>query len=182
MGGNPRGASWVGEIRRGSSCGRSDAEMAGDAQMSAHDVDEHRIALCRPDGGGVADDPEQEPGDPEAKAEAQRGGEGAVQDRNRPRRAAEQDRLGQRPMDRRDISRDRFVACVSVHQISAPPPKEKNDRKKLEAAKAIERPNTIWISLRNPPDVSPNASVRPVTMMMMTAMILATGPSTDCRI
>src|SRR6185437_4039091 len=66
--------------------------------------------------------------------------------------------------------------------MTTPPPKEKNDRKKLEAAKAIDRPNTIWISLRKPPDVSPNASERPVTMMMMTAMILATGPSTDCRI
>ncbi|RKP28171.1 hypothetical protein SYNPS1DRAFT_20478 [Syncephalis pseudoplumigaleata] len=39
-----------------------------------------------------------------------------------------------------------------------PPPKEKNDRKKLDAAKAIERPNTIWISRRKPPDVSPKAS------------------------
>jgi hypothetical protein len=33
---------------------------------------------------------------------------------------------------------DRFV-----HQITTPPPKEKNERKKLEAANAIERPNTI---------------------------------------
>src|SRR5579872_1034613 len=71
---------------------------------------------------------------------------------------------------------------LSAHQITTPPPNEKNDRKKLEAANAIDRPNTIWISLRKPPDVSPNASERPVTMMMMTAMIFATGPSTDCRI
>src|SRR5215468_2832754 len=69
-----------------------------------------------------------------------------------------------------------------IHQITTPPPNEKNERKKLEAAKAIDRPNTIWINLRKPPDVSPNASDSPVTMMMMTAMILATGPSTDCRI
>src|SRR5882724_9464781 len=68
-----------------------------------------------------------------------------------------------------------------LHQTSAPPPKEKNDRKKELAAKAIERPNTIWISRRKPPDESPKASVRPVTMMMMTAMILATGPSIDCN-
>src|SRR5579872_1339164 len=71
---------------------------------------------------------------------------------------------------------------LSTHQITTPPPNEKNDRKKLDAAKAIDRPNTIWISLRKPPDASPNASDNPVTMMMMTAMILATGPSTDCRI
>src|SRR5277367_3083649 len=70
---------------------------------------------------------------------------------------------------------------LRIHQITTPPPNEKNDRKKLDAANAIDRPNTIWINLRKPPDVSPNASDSPVTMMM-TAMIFATGPSTDCRI
>ena len=40
-------------------------------------------------------------------------------------------------------------------------------------------PKTIWIRRRNPPEVSPKASVRPVTMMMITAMILATGPSIE---
>src|SRR3546814_2005036 len=56
------------------------------------------------------------------------------------------------------------------HQTSAPPPKEKNDRKKLDAANAIDRPNTIWIRRRAPPEVSPKASVRPVMMMIITAM------------
>src|SRR3546814_7924077 len=37
----------------------------------------------------------------------------------------------------------------------------------------------IWISRRKPPAVSPNASVSPVTIMMMTATIFATGPGTD---
>src|SRR5216684_2083002 len=69
-----------------------------------------------------------------------------------------------------------------LHQTSAPPPKEKNDRKKELAANAIDRPNTIWISRRKPPDVSPKANERPVTIMMITARILATGPSTDCKI
>src|SRR6516225_8112820 len=32
------------------------------------------------------------------------------------------------------------------------------------------------------PALLPKASDRPVTMMMITAMILATGPSIDCRI
>src|SRR5260370_35229927 len=68
------------------------------------------------------------------------------------------------------------------HQITAPPPNEKKDRKKLDAAKAIDSPNTIWISRRKPPEVSPKASVSPVVTMMITAMILETGPSTDCRI
>src|SRR3546814_15592145 len=37
----------------------------------------------------------------------------------------------------------------------------------------------IWISRRKLPAVSPNASVSPVTIMMMTATIFATGPWTD---
>jgi hypothetical protein len=41
-------------------------------------------------------------------------------------------------VDRNGKTSDRIV-----HQITTPPPKEKNDRKKLEAANAIERPNTI---------------------------------------
>src|SRR3546814_2179076 len=64
--------------------------------------------------------------------------------------------------------------AVPAHQTSAPPPKEKKDRKKLEAAKAIDKPKTICTSRRKPPDVSPNARLSPVTMMMITATILAT--------
>ena len=71
---------------------------------------------------------------------------------------------------------------VLVHQISAPPPKEKNDRKKLDAAKAIDRPKTIWISRRKPPELSPKASVRPVMMITITETTLATGPWIDSRI
>src|SRR5215831_1221717 len=151
--------------------------MARDAQMTAHHVDEQRIALGGPDRGGLTENCEQQTGEPQAQAETKRRRQGAVENCDRARRAAEQDVLGERPVDRYCKSND-FL----VHQTSAPPPKEKNERKKELAANAIERPNTIWISRRKPPEVSPNASVRPVTMMMMTAMILATGPSTDCRI
>src|SRR6266849_5283090 len=157
-------------------CLASNTEMTGDAQMAAHHVDEQRIALGGPDRGGLTENPEQETGDPQPQAETERRCQGAVEDRDRARRAAEQDVFGERAMN---------GCCKSgnlLHQTSAPPPKEKNDRKKELAANAIERPNTIWISRRKPPEVSPNASVRPVTMMMITAMILATGPSTDCRI
>src|SRR3546814_13309841 len=69
-------------------------------------------------------------------------------------------------------------ACPD-HEISAPPPKLKKLRKKEEAAKAIASPKMIWMRRRNPPAVSPNASVRPVTRMMITATILATGRWTD---
>ena len=68
-----------------------------------------------------------------------------------------------------------------AHQITAPPLKVKNDRKNEVAAKAMEMPKTIWISRRKPPEVSPKASDRPVMMIMITAMILATGPSIDSR-
>src|SRR3989304_121024 len=86
----------------------------------------------------------------------------------------------QRNLETTGETRREFVG--GTHATTAPPENEKNDRKNEDAANAIERPNTIWISLRKPPDVSPKASVRPVTMMMITARILATGPSIDCRI
>src|ERR1700732_3092926 len=85
-------------------------------------------------------------------------------------------------MNRRIESGNHVLAHDVSHQISAPPPNEKNERKNEDAAKAIDSPNTIWMRRRNPPAVSPKASVRPVTMMMITAMILETGPSIDCRI
>ena len=82
-------------------------------------------------------------------------------------------------MDGRVEAGDRFCP---LHQISAPPPNWKKDRKKELAAKAIDRPKTIWIRRRNPPELSPNASVRPVMMMTITDMTLATGPWIDSRI
>lgn len=54
-------------------------------------------------------------------------------------------------------------------------------RKKELAAKAMLMPKTIWISRRKPPEVSPKASVRPVMMMIITATILANGPSIESR-
>jgi hypothetical protein len=54
--------------------------MAGDAQMPAHDLDEERIALGRPDGGEMADGPDGEADQPEAQAEADGPGQRAVED------------------------------------------------------------------------------------------------------
>src|SRR6266852_786712 len=156
-----------------------DPQMTGDAQMPADDVDKLRVALRRPHRGGLTDDPEQETGEPQPQTKAERRRQGTVENRNRTRCPTEQDRLGQRAMDRHSEACDEIDF---LHHTSTPPPNEKNDRKKELAANAIDRPNTIWISRRKPPEVSPNASVRPVTMMMITAMILETGPSTDCRI
>src|SRR5262245_41412363 len=125
--------------------------------MSADDLDEVGIALGCPDREHVPDEPEEETRDPEAQTNTEGGGEGAVDDGNGAWRTAHQDRLGQLAMDRRYEARD-----LLVHQTTTPPPNEKNDRKKLEAANAIDSPNTICISLRKPPDVSPNASDNPV--------------------
>src|SRR6516164_7536207 len=157
-------------------------EMRGITQVSAHDLDELRVASCGPDRRQMADRPQHEAGDPKAQSQANGSSEGAVGDRNRARGTAEQDRLCQRPMHGRFEPRKRVLGKKIAHQTRAPPPNEKNDRKNELAANAIERPNTIWTRRRNPPDVSPKASVRPVKTMMITAMILATGPSIDCRI
>ena len=154
-------------------------EITGDTKVPAHHVDELRIALGGPHGGGVPEQSQQDSSDPHPKTEAKRGSQGAVEDRDRTRRAAEQDRFGQGAVHRHTEARD-WLGCF--HHTKTPPPNEKIDRKKELAANAIESPNTIWISLRKPPEVSPNANVSPVTMMMITARIFATGPSTDCRI
>ena len=102
-------------------------EMRRVAQVAPHHVDEGGIALGRPDRGQVADQPDRGAGDPEAKAEPDGSGERAVDDRHRARRAAQQDRLGQRAMDRRIEAGDGLLV---LHQTSAPPPNWKNDRKK----------------------------------------------------
>src|ERR1700733_10731571 len=136
--------------------------------MTAKNLYEIRIALCGKYREQSPADPEQQSGDPELKAEPERRRDRAVHDSNGPWSPGQQNGLGQRTVQRNLEALD--------HWTNAPPPKEKNDMKKLDAAKARERQNTIWISLRNPPAVSPNAKVKPVTMIMMTATILATGP------
>src|SRR5687768_6203843 len=121
--------------------------------------------------------PKAESGQPLLETEAQRGGCGPVYDRNGARRTAEQDRLDERAVD---WGLEAFEMMAGAnHAISAPPPKLKKERKKLDAAKAIDNPKMIWMSRRKPPAVSPNARLSPVTIMMMTATILATGPWTD---
>jgi hypothetical protein len=129
----------------------------------------------------MADCPDGEADEPEAQAEADRARQRAVDDGDA--RGAPPSRIGSVSARWTGTVKPGTSPMSSAPPSdSAPPPNEKNDRKKLDAAKAIDRPNTIWISRRKPPDVSPKASVRPVTMMMITATILATGPSIDSRI
>src|SRR5580658_98638 len=110
------------------------------AQMPAHDIDEGGIALGCPDRCHVTQEPDRGADEPKPQAEADSSGERAVDDRDRARRAAEQDRLGQGAMDRGVEPRHGFDP---VHQSSAPPANWKKERKKLDAAKAIDRPKTI---------------------------------------
>src|SRR3546814_14445852 len=84
----------------------------------------------------MADGPKDQAGYPEAQAETDRARQRAVDDGERARGAAEQYRLGQRPMDGGVEARDRLGGFQ--HQTSAPPPNEKNDRKKLDAANRSE--------------------------------------------
>src|SRR5258708_10630468 len=131
--------------------------MAGDTQVSSYDLDEVRIALGGPDGGHVADEPKEEARDPKAQTNTEWSRERAVDDGDRARRTAHQDRFGQRAMHGRDEAWD-----FCIHQITTPPPNEKNDKKKLDAANAIDRPNTICMNLRNPPHISPTPPHTPV--------------------
>ena len=134
------------------------------------------VPLRGPDCEEVANQPECEAYEPEPQAEPDGGGQGAIGNGDGAGRTGQQDRIDQGAVHRREIAGN--VGGV-LHQISAPPPKEKKDRKKLEAAKAMDSPKTICTSRRNPPELSPKASVSPVTMMMITATILATGPSIE---
>ena len=68
--------------------------MTGDAEVSSYDLDEVRIALGSPDGSHVADKPKEETREPEAQTNTEGGCERSVDDRNRTRRSAHQDRFG----------------------------------------------------------------------------------------
>ena len=105
--------------------------------MPSPDIGKERVASGGPNGGGMTYSPEKKSDQPEAQPEAERGGERAVQNGDRTRRPSEENGLGQGTVNGDD------EAGNVTHQMSAPPPKEKKDRKKLEAAKAIDRPKTI---------------------------------------
>jgi hypothetical protein len=70
-------------------------------QVPAHHVHKGGIALGGPYRRDMPDQPNRSADDPEAKPKADSGSERAVDDRDRARRAAEQDRFGQRAMNGR---------------------------------------------------------------------------------
>jgi hypothetical protein len=100
----------------------------------------------------MADGPDHDAGQPEAQAQAERAGQRAVHDGEA--RGAPPSRIGSQSARWTGTVKPGTSSAAPSHQTSAPPPNEKNDRKKLDAAKAIDRPNTIWIRRRKPPDVA----------------------------
>ncbi len=140
--------------------------------VPGEDLHELRINARAPHCQRMADEPEHQPRNPQLQAQAHGSGERAVRNGDRARRTAHEDRFGQRAVQRHLEARK----VAGRAHTTAPPEKLKNDRKNEDAANAMLKPNTIWISLRKPPDVSPKASARPVAMMMMTATMRATGP------
>ena len=94
------------------------------------------------------------------------------QDGERARRAAQEQRLGQGPVERDRESGEMIVDFLGHGDDGASGELEEGEEEGAEAANAIERPKMIWMSRRNPPAVSPKASVRPVVMMMITAIDL----------
>src|SRR6185437_14741578 len=112
--------------------GNQSASSAGRRRYSARDI----MAATRPavrDASGAArtphgqrmtDQPQREADQPQLQAQPDGSGERAVGDCHRARRATEQNRLSQRAMQRHLETR-----CDCAHATSAPPEKEKNDRK-----------------------------------------------------
>ena len=89
----------------------------------------------------VAERPEQQAADPLLEPETERRRDSTVEDGNCAGRPAQEDWLDQGPVDR-DLEAFGMLTG-SAHEISAPPAKLKNERKKEEAAKAIDRPKMI---------------------------------------
>ena len=127
------------------------------------------IALGGKDREGMADHPEQQPGDPHSQAQAQRRRDRAVDDGDRARRAGQQDRLGQRAVQRHLEAFDHDAPALRRRR------RRTTGRSSMRRRRWRAR-STIWIRRRKPPAVSPKASVRPVMMMMMTATDLGDRP------
>ena len=154
---NPEAAGGVRDRRQGSSWRlHSRRKMRGIADMAAQDLDEMRVFARGPHRDGMADDPEQRAGDPELQAERHGCGDRADQDGERAWGAAEQQRLGQGPVER-DGKAGEMVVNVLGHGDDGASGELEEGEEEGAAAKAIERPKMIWISRRNPPAVSPKA-------------------------
>src|SRR3546814_18508848 len=91
----------------------------------------------------MADDPEHRAGNPQLQAQPDGGGQRAVGNRHGARRTAQQDRLGQRAMQRDlEAGREARRSFVGGAHTTAPPENEKNDRKKEDAAHEMDKPKS----------------------------------------
>src|SRR5690606_15714641 len=138
-----------------------------------------RVSLRTPHRQGMPQQPQHQAGQPQLQTQPDCGSQRTVGNGHGTWCPAQQNLLGQCPVQRH---LETVGECGhSVHATTAPPEKLKKDRKNEEAAKAMERPNTICTSLRKPPEVSPKASANPVAIMAITATIRATGPWMESR-
>src|SRR3546814_8694337 len=83
--------------------------------MPAHDIDELRIALRGPYGRKMTGRPDCKSDQPKTQAETEGGRESAIEDRNRTRRAAEQDMFGQGAVHRHRKTRH-LCSMVGRHR------------------------------------------------------------------
>src|SRR3546814_18169135 len=138
--------------------------MAPLAQVADEDGREIGIAAGGEYGEAVPRRPQHQPSHPLLKPEADRRGERAVDDGDRPRRAAQEDRRAERAMDRRLEALDKRRGWRGgAHATSAPPPNEKTPRKKDGAANAMLTPNTTRHTRRDTPPTSAKPRAKPVT-------------------
>ena|SRR6185437_6941148 len=105
------------------------------AKMAPQHFREIGIAFGGKHRDGMPCRPKKNPSDPHPQTESERRRHRSIDDGQCTWRSSEQDWLGQGAMQRHLEARG--------HETSAPPPNEKKDKKKLEAAKAMERPRTI---------------------------------------
>jgi len=104
-------------------------------QVTSEDRHELRIKARTPDRQGMADEPQRESGKPHLQTQPDRRRQRSVADGHCAWRTAEQDRVGERAMQRHLKAFD--------HATTAPPAKLKNVRKNDDAANAIDSPKTI---------------------------------------
>ena len=148
------------------------AKMRRIAEVSAHDVDELRVSPCGPDHRHVPDRPQQEADDPEAKPQSN--GSRSVPLVIATARGRRQARSAPSRHDGRALrTRNRIVCDRFAHR---PPLRRRTRRTRGRRASCKrDRRRTRSGQGGESADVSPKGGVGPVSMMMITAMIVAMG-------
>ncbi|KAK0342057.1 hypothetical protein LTR94_023786, partial [Friedmanniomyces endolithicus] len=158
-------------------------EMAREGQVAAKHVEEPLVGPGGVEADRMGDRPPEESQPPDPQRQSQHHGDGAHEDGVVPRHARQGHGLRQGAGDRQ-IPAGRTVIGQRVrHQlISAPPANPKNWRKKVEAAKAIDRPNRMPSPRRMDEPFSLMATPAPKSTTATTAAAWTTGPVMDSTI